>query len=103
LYTISLRVSSDAAGLPFEHAQHSVGHQKAADNINRTERNCDDENYLGQYAMHTQAEHDEPTQQHDPVNGIGAGHQRRMECVGHLRDDRETNKSGEHENREILQ
>ena len=40
-------------------------------------------------------------EQHDPVDRVGARHQRRVQRVGHLRDDDEADEAGQHEDREV--
>src|SRR5205085_11331416 len=43
----------------------------------------------------------QPAEDHDPVDGVGARHQRGVQRVGHLGDDDEADEAGEHEDGEV--
>ena len=43
----------------------------------------------------------QPAEHHDPVDRVGARHQRRVQRVRHLRDHREADEAGQHEDREL--
>src|SRR4029078_8053628 len=86
--------------LPLEHLEHPVGDEEAADDVDGAERDGDDEDDLVQRARLLADEH-EAAEQHDAVDGVRAGHERRVQRVGHLGDDQEADEAGEHDDREL--
>src|SRR6201997_5004900 len=49
------------------------------------------------------AQHHERTDQHYAMDGVGARHQRRVQGVGHLRDDGEPDEPGQQQDRQVGQ
>src|ERR1700758_985201 len=49
------------------------------------------------------AQHHERTDQHYAMDGVGARHQRRVQGVGHLGDDREPDEPGQQQDRQVGQ
>ena len=47
------------------------------------------------------ADDQQAAEQHDPVDRVGARHQRRVQRVRHLRDHDEADEAGQHEDREV--
>src|SRR3954466_9502970 len=83
-----------------EHLEHAVGDQEAADHVDGPEGDGDDEQQLVEEALdgpdqQQAAEHD------DAVDGVCAGHQRRVQRVGHLRDDLEAHERRQHQDGDL--
>jgi len=87
--------------LALEHLEHAVGDEKATDDVDRAERDGDHQQDLVEDAVAAGADHQQAAEQHDPVDRVGAGHQRRVQRVGDLRDHGEADEAGEHEDGDL--
>src|ERR1700728_518386 len=84
-----------------EHVEHPVGDEEAADDVDRAEGDRDHEQRLAEGVQFGEPEQQQAAEQHDPVDRVGAAHQRRVQRVGHLGDHDETDEAREHEDREV--
>src|SRR5918994_3487736 len=83
-----------------EHPEHAVGHEEAADDVDRPEGDRDHEQELVEEAGGL-ADQQQAAEQHDPVDRVRRRHQRRVQGVRHLRDHLEADEGGEHEDGEL--
>ena len=58
--------------LGLEHLEHAVGHEKATDDVDRPEGDRDHQNHLVEGVVAGQADDQKATEQHDPVDRVGA-------------------------------
>src|SRR5262249_18388628 len=65
------------------------------------ERDRDHEDDLVERAVTGEADDEQPAEEHDAVDRVRAAHERRVQRVGHLRDDDEADEAREHEDREV--
>src|SRR3954452_1843060 len=87
---------------PLEHAEHAVGDEEAADDVDRAEDDRDHQQQLVQEPV------DRPDQQQaaehdDAVDRVRAAHQRRVQRVRDLRDHLEADERRQHEDRDLGQ
>ena len=68
-----------------EHLQHAVRDHEAAEDVGRTENHRDEAERLRQRAVRV-GQHQHAAEQDDAVNGVGAGHQRRVQHRRHFGD-----------------
>ena len=87
-------------GLALEHPEHPVGDQEAADDVDRAERDRDHQQHVLQHAVRL-VHQQQTAEQHDPVDRVGARHQRRVQRVRDLRDHLEADECGQHEDRDL--
>src|SRR5215213_10356687 len=87
---------SPASASSLEHLQHAVGDQEAADHVDRAEGDRDHEQELVEEAVDL-ADQQQSAEQHDAVDRVGGGHQRRVQRVRHLRDHLEADERRQHE------
>ena len=100
LPSISRRGPRGQIRLSLEHLQHPVGDQEPADDVDRAERDRDHQQHVLQHAgglVHQQ----QASENHDPMDRVGARHQRRVQRVRDLRDDLEPDERGQHEDRDL--
>src|SRR5690606_12809027 len=83
-----------AAGL--EHLEHALGDHVAAGGVARSQQHRDEADGLLERGVGV-AEHDHGADQHDAVDEVGAGHQRRVQDHRHPRDDHVPGDRREHE------
>src|SRR6266542_2332115 len=86
---------------PFEHPEHPVGDDEAADDVHRPERDrceSDDANPRG---LVREPRDDDRADQDDAVDRVRPGHERCVQHRRHLRDHLEADEDGEHEHREL--
>src|SRR6185312_10706088 len=83
-----------------EHLQHPVGDQVSAGDVHRRERRRDEQQHVAQRAVDRRGEqHD--ADQDDAVDGVGPGHQRRVQRRRHLADHLEADQQAEYEHRDV--
>src|SRR5215472_2144685 len=83
-----------------EHLQHPSGDYITADDVRRGERCCQE----GDHVAHGVVGGDRDqhgSREHDAVDGVRRGHQRRMQGRGHLTDDLEAHPQGEYEDGDV--
>ena len=85
---------------PLEHLEHPVGHEPAADDVGRREHHRDEADRLRERVVRV-AEHDDRTDDHDPVDEVRARHERRVQHRRHLRDHLEAEEDREDEDRQL--
>src|SRR3954470_5947031 len=88
--------------LALEHLEHAGGAEEAADDVDRAERDRDDEQQLREPALDAEAEDDDAAEHDDPVHRVRAAHQRRVQRVRDLRDHEVAGERGQHEHRHVL-
>src|SRR6185312_3241092 len=91
-----------AVAATFEHLQHPVGHEEATDDVDRAEHDRHGPGDLRERVRSFRTDHQQPAEQHDSVNRVGARHQRRVQHRRHLRDHLEADEHGEHEDRDLV-
>ena len=72
-----------------EHGQHPVRYQEAADNVDRRQRHGDGAEHQGESRARDEAD-DDRADEGDSGDGVGAGHQGRVQGGGDLGDHLET-------------
>src|SRR3954471_467351 len=85
-----------------EHAEHAVGDEEAADDVDRAEDDRDAEQDLVERAVRL-AEQQQAAEHDDAVDRVGAAHQGRVQRVRHLRDHLEADERRQHEDRDLGQ
>src|SRR5687767_12117473 len=82
-----------------EHLEHPVGDDVAADDVHRRERDRDKAQDLAE-DVGGRGGDDHRADEHDAVDRVRAGHQRRVQSRGHLRDHGEATQDREDEDRQ---
>src|SRR5438105_286150 len=80
-----------------EHLQHPVGHDESTEDVQATEHHGHEPQRLGQERVRL-PRNQYGTHQDNPVDGVGARHQRRVQHGGHPADDLEADDDGQCEN-----
>src|SRR5689334_20548545 len=87
---------------PLEHAEHAVGDEEAADDVDRPERDRDHQQDVRKDAVNRPDQQD-AAEHDDAVDRVRTAHQRRVERVRHLRDDLEADERRQHQDRQFCE
>src|SRR3981189_1682890 len=94
-------LSRRGARLLLEHAAHPVCYEEPAPPIDGAEGDGDHQQRPVESTRCPPAEQHQTGEQHDAVDGVGAGHERGVKGVGHLGDHGEADKGGQHQDRQV--
>src|SRR4051812_6760053 len=99
VFWLTLRVGGLAPLL--EHLEHAVGDDEAADDVRAREDHRQQRQQLHEPAVVRCARDDDRADDHDAVNRVRAGHQRRVQQRRYLRDHLEAEEDRQHQDREL--
>src|SRR4051812_16256899 len=90
-----------ALAAALEHLEHAVGDEEATDDVDRPECDRDRAGHLHERVGSLLPNDEQAAEEHDPVNRVRAGHQRRVQHRRDLRDHLEPEEDREHEHRQL--
>src|SRR6266850_2235778 len=84
-----------------EHLEHAIGDDEAADDVCRREHDGDEADDERERVLVAEAGDEHRSDNHDPVDRVRAGHQRRVQQRRHLRDHLEAEEDREDQDRQL--